>query len=343
LAGSRQGSHGARGSGGKTDAQQGVWLGLCALALGLLTAQGAIAQQCQLKLIASFDMQGSPAESIVVPITMNGKQIPTLIDTGATAGLMEASAATALGLTIRPVRQTMMIYSAGGRRYDRFATVPELEIGPLRIRNTDFIVADNIFHGDAGVTASLGQTALEPFDIEFDFAARKVRFFSQDHCEGKVVYWSGNFVSVPFKLIGGDEIALQMTLDGRDIDAVLDTGASFTYINSRVASQVYGIDETSPTIKRYETGNPAKPVVYGAPFESLSIGGINMPKPTILLIDDKVRQRARWDIPDKMQNQPGEFLPHFPHLLLGLDVLHHLRVYIAYREHKIYATAADAQ
>jgi hypothetical protein len=33
---------------------------------------------------------------------------------------------------------------------------------------------------------------------------------------------------------------------------------------------------------------------------------------------------------------------HFPHILLGLDALSHLHFYIAFREHKIYVTAADA-
>ena len=34
------------------------------------------------------------------------------------------------------------------------------------------------------------------FDVDFDFAAAKMNFFSPDHCPGKVTYWNPSAVAV---------------------------------------------------------------------------------------------------------------------------------------------------
>ncbi|HEY4123371.1 MAG TPA: hypothetical protein VGM36_02080, partial [Rhizomicrobium sp.] len=81
---------------------------------------------------------------------------------------------------------------------------------------------------------------------------------------------------------------------------------------------------------------------YAVAFGTLSVGGVTFPKPSLLLHADTVRNMSRDFIPVKDQNQAGVFLSHFPHLLLGLDALHQLHLYIAFKEHKVYVTTAGA-
>jgi hypothetical protein len=82
--------------------------------------------------------------------------------------------------------------------------------------------------------------------------------------------------------------------------------------------------------------------MHSAAFHSLSIGGVTFPNPSLFVMEDKMRELAKDDVPVKDQNPAGVTLAHFPHLLLGLDAIRHLHVYIAYKERKIYVTAADA-
>ncbi|MBN9557130.1 MAG: retropepsin-like domain-containing protein [Alphaproteobacteria bacterium] len=323
--------------------RNGIWLGLCALALGLLTAQGAAAGQCELKLIASYSMMGNPKYEVVVPIVMAGKPVATGIQTGAVVGFISPEVSTALGLLKRRINPNTLVYGADGARYDQYVTMPTIDIGAIEARNTKLVLVDDTLLPHREPWATLGANILQIFDLEFDFAEKKLRFFSQDHCDGQVVYWSAAYTSVPFHLLENGQIALEMTLDGRPIDAILNSGSSYTYINARIAADVYGIDENSSRVTTVKSTYPGAPPIRAAVFDSLSIGGISMPRPTLCLQEDTLRSRAIQDIPIKTEKKSGMDIPHYPNLELGLDVLHHLRVYIAYREHKIYATAADAQ
>jgi len=166
-----------------------------------------------------------------------------------------------------------------------------------------------------------------------------VKFFSQDHCEGQVVYWAKNYTVVPFK-DGMDAIELSMVLDGHDIDTVLDTGTTYSYLNRRIMTGIFGFDDNSPNVKHVTLPGDYK--TETATFKSLSIGGVTFPNPSLLVREDQVLNMARFDVNGKEQNQPGVVMLHDPHLLLGMDALSHLHFYIAYAEHKIYVTAADA-
>lgn len=282
-------------------------------------------------MIASYDMEPIKG-AVVVPIVMAGKPRDTAIDTGSFANWVTQKFVDDDKLETHAI--TAMNVYGSHKRGEKYVVVPSVELGPIHQPASNFLLAP--IEETGPLSAALGNNALAQFDIEFDFAARKVKFFSQDHCDGRVVYWTKAFTEMPFKLLD-DQIHLVMTLDGHDFDTVFDTGTSFTYVNKRVFVGMYGGDEASEKdVTIY--GRKMKAAV----FKSLSVGGVTFPNPSLLIMDDKMRELAKEDVPQKEQNQAGVVLAHFPHILLGLDAISHLHVYIAFKEHKIYVTAADA-
>lgn len=308
----------------------------CSMLLVLCAALPALAADCGLKLVASYDMLAEAKPTIVIPVSMAGAPRFTTLDTGSFANWVTESFVDEAKLERLPIRQDMNIYGAKDR-VTTYVVVPSVDIGAVHQSQTRFMVLPN--SRKTKLAAGFGNSALAQFDVEFDFAAGKVNFFSQDHCEGQVVYWAKSYTAIPFKMIN-DQIQITMTLDGHDFDTLLDTGTTYTYVNSRVALNVFGYDEHSPNVKQVMLPGDYKP--YAATFGALSIGGVTFPKPSLLLHADTVRDMARDDTPVKDQNQAGVFLPHFPHLLLGLDALRQLHLYIAFKEHKVYVTAAGA-
>lgn len=299
--------------------------------LALFLLMPAQAEECALKRIASYDMvQSDPA--IIVSMLMAGKPRATALDTGSFANWVTAKFISDDKLIMHPISR-MTIYGAEGR-VGLYVTVPSVDIGLVHQPRTNFMVLPEKDFGD--LSAGLGNNALSRFDVELDFASRKVNFFSQDHCEGRVVYWAKTFAVIPFSM-KNDHIHLLMTLDGNKIDTVFDTGSTYTYINERVLIGTFG---RTPESEKEITLNGYK--AQTAAFDSLSIGGVTFSHPSLLIMHDKTRELAKEDVPLKEQNQPGVNLAHFPHLLLGLDAIRHLHVYIAYGEQKIYVTAADA-
>jgi hypothetical protein len=302
-----------------------------AAALLCLAANTACAENCPLKLIASYDMANTNAV-VAIPIVMAGKPRYTSLDTGSFASWVTQKFIDDDMLETHDIT-AMKVYGSSARA-SKYVVVPSVDIGPIHQPASNFMVEPAKHMGE--ISAGLGNNALAQFDVEFDFAARKVKFFSQDHCEGKVVYWTGAYTELPFNMLD-DQIHIVMTLDGHDFDTVFDTGTSYTYVNKRVFVGVFGGDDAS---EKEVTVHDHK--AKAATFKSLSVGGVTFPNPSLLIMEDKMRELAKDDVPVKDQNQAGVTLMHFPHILLGLDALSHLHFYIAFKEHKIYVTAADA-
>jgi hypothetical protein len=300
-------------------------------ALLCLVSAAARAENCSLRLIASYNMANTNSV-VAIPIVMAGKPRYVSLDTGSFASWVTQKFIDDDKLETHSITG-MKVYGASARAA-KYVVVPSVDIGPIHQPASNFMVEAANHMGE--LSAGLGNNALAQFDVEFDFAARKVNFFSQDHCEGKVVYWTKSYTEMPFSMLD-DQIHIVMTLDGHDFDTVFDTGTSYTYVNKRVFVGVFGGDDAS---EREITLHDHK--VKAATFKSLSVGGITFPNPSLLIMEDKMRELAKEDVPVKDQNQAGVTLMHFPHILLGLDALSHLHFYIAFREHKIYVTSADA-
>jgi predicted aspartyl protease len=303
-----------------------AWLGAVALA-AIAFAMPALADPpaCGLLLAASLEMGTEPDGQVAVPVTINDRAARLVVDTGSIYSSISSELADELGLKRR----------LGARGYELLGNVPLYDVvspNSFRIGNlsTDsigfYVVPAQALHIDSD--GLLGPDIMSKYDVEFDFAHARFNIFSQDHCPGQVVYWTREpYAHVAIQVDDNWHISVPVTLDGRQIQAVVDTGASRSTMSLDVAKSVLGIDESNPALKKLEpvSVNGRPPVaLYHYPFQTLALDGVQVHNPLIDIL-------------------PAEtFGKDAPQLILGLDTLRQLHLYIAYKEQVLYATAAEA-
>ncbi len=295
-----------------------VSLTAISLATALFASGAARADnaKCSLVRYASLPITIDEFGGVTVPVKIEDQVQNMLIDTGGVYSMLTERAATKLKLPDKRIPWTRLeMY--GGRKLDRYVVSHSMEIAGAHVREREFV----LFPDDsvpADVDGTLAPDILQIFDIDFDFAASKVSLFSQDHCVGKVVYWTHDpYAQIPFKLDDNKHINVELQLDGKDVLAGLDTGASSSVMSLEAAESLFGFDDAT-----------AKKNNYHYPFKTLTLQGVSVNNPDITLVPD-----------DK-----SKVMDHYqqPKMILGMGVLRQLHLYIAYAEHNIYVTAASA-
>ena len=307
-------------------------------ALGFATP--AAAEDCSLKSLASLDMLPSE-HRIIVSASLNGTKTPMLVDTGAGFSHLSDKTVTALGLTRQESQvKSLDLYGGASREFVRLDTI---ELGPLRGKNVNMMIWPG---RDVEFNGLIGGDMLERYDVELNFVTHKLNLFSPDHCEGKVVYWPATAGTVvPFSMrspyVGGGhdaQIRLPVTLDGKTFRAIVDTGAPGTAISAGAAERAFGVTVNSPGAIRSSDPDDA---AFGYVFHNLSLGGIAASNPHITIFPDVVGKND----PDNAI-ATGSTIVHDEDgmqddLIIGMDVITHLHLYIAYGERKLYITPPD--
>ena len=299
-----------------------------ALASGMLLAfcASACAQTCSLQRVAALPMRENPDGFVVVPFTISGAEQSMIVDTGASINTLTLDAVNRLKLTASPMNG--VAYGVAGKAMTRLTAADSFVLGQAHGGTIHFVMTD----GDAafdrgGISGGLGSEFLRQFDLDFDFAAKTLNVMSQDHCPGKVVYWAHSFGEVPFDLSPDGLIELPITLDGQTLRAVIDSGATDTVLSTTAAHRYFDIDRDSaksPTLQMH----------------TLTIGDVTVQNPVLYFVDDKVTHRAFVDF--ETSGEPVDDNVRLPNLLIGNNILSKLHIYIAYKERKIYVTAAGA-
>lgn len=314
-----------------------------AIAVALLFALSSAsrAEDCTLKEFVSLDMGDAPNRAVVVPATLGGKQLHFLVDTGGTYSWLASDVADGLGLSAKPLDKNYYdLYTSDGQSPAQYVNAPDFQIGPIQLHRFAMLLAPR---GNPKIDGILAPDFLSQADLEFDFAHGKLNLFSQDHCPGKVVYWSpGSFAEVDFKYFGS-HILLPATLDGHAVEAILDTGATKTFLSEEFSHRVMGVDQKTPGVELApEDGVSADFSPFRYRFASLSIGGLAVRNPMIYITADRAEKAFRQNHTRKSDYDPiyGSVLD-YPRLVLGMDVLKQMRIFVSYKEKKLYFTSAD--
>jgi len=288
---------------------------------GLLVVSPAIADDdnCKLIPVASLPMQligGRPT----VPASVEGKSIQMLVDTG--GAFSELSLLLAASLNLQPkIVESRKIYSFGGNEEGLYVVSHAFVLGTLISSKQEFVISSQSVRGIEG---SLAPDILRAFDIDFDFGKGRFNLISQKHCEGRVAYWSDEAARIPFFIDAQGHIRFQLMVDGKQFSAILDSGATRSTLSLEDAESVFGFSRDDPAIQSAGTVNGSVPA-YRYPFKTLTVGGLSVNNPQILLISENDSKMGR--------------LPSFS---LGMDVLSKLHLYVAYGERTMYLTAAGA-
>jgi predicted aspartyl protease len=270
----------------------------------------AAAENCTLSIVTALPMDIVNAGVMTVPVTLNNKPFHMLVDTGDYFSVITDRTAKVLG--VEPMSaENFMLKGWGGTIIDHFVNLDQFGFGRLARARTQFMVTSR---DDADFDGLLGADFLYFFDLDFDFAKAKLNLISPNHCEGKVVYWTkGGYGLVPFDY-KDRSIQFTVQLDGKEVRAVLDTGAYDTVMSLEKAEDLFGVD--AKTLAEHKGHYP---------FKTLSFGDVSVAYPDINLVSEKKSKMLDWG---------------GPRLLLGMGVLRRLHLYISYKEEKLYVTPA---
>lgn len=318
--------------------------GVGALIFTLLVAVPAWAQGCPpLTLYTSIGLTAA-GETLAefVPVTIEGVPKLMLLDTGGVFSMITKDAADELKLPRR--RAGFDLLNSAGESTNELAWAG-FSLGALKADKLYFVIAPEKqkFSDDARVAGLLAPDVLKNYDVELDFAKNKMSLLSQDHCPGKVIFWPAATVAVvPMSVLDSGHITVPATLDGRSIIALVDTGAYSTTLMLPAAVSEYGLKLGSPdTPKTGEllAGSPS----YRHTFTTLGFEGVMVNNPAIDIIPDMNHNKMS----DASVPETGSHLNRRssadtrPSLIIGMDVLRHFHLYIAYKENKLYITPAS--
>src|SRR5579859_5848922 len=295
-------------------------LRFCCFGIGVLLAGQAWADGCHLKNYGTLpvEMVGNRATTMV---KINGTSTRFIIDTGAFFNIMSSANASSLGLKLQPAPFGYRISGIGGSANVQQAHVKEFGILDTTLKDVDFIVGGT----DAGA-GLLGANLLDIADLEIDLAHGKLTLFKAEHCDNTVLaYWvkDGKYNVADIEPAGDRfdrRTFVTLTINGRKVRAVLDSGAAATVL-SRDAAERAGIDLKAPDVRAGSSsiGVGAKPVkTWTVNIESFSVGSETIQHSQMQVLDGRIGGGTD--------------------MLLGVDFLLAHHMFIANSTKKVYFT-----
>jgi hypothetical protein len=302
-------------------------------------AGNAVAQDCALKRMASLPMLHSSDGGIAVMVTVDGEARKFTVDPDSTYSGIYEDVAKEMNLRIEHL-DSSQVYKDNGKQIGHYALIPTFTIGATTATNVHFLSSSRT-NTVTDIAGFIGTDVLKNFDLDFDFAGMTLNLFSQEHCKGKVVYWAPDYVDIPYKASWGGRLQIPVTLDGHDLDAVLSTENDDTYLDAKSADEIYGVDDHSNGSVPLKSAKPNDLARFAYRFKSLSMSGVSVSNPLISLLHSNAEAAFERDEGKAASSIIGDRLNVVP-LSIGLNVLAKLHLYIAYGEHEIYLTGANA-
>lgn len=261
------------------------------------------------RVALSFLPDGHPT----VPVVVSGKPLTFAVDTGATNSFLTQEAADALGLASEPFRNGPGVELFGGARLQRYVESPDLSVGGLRATGVPLVVVP-VRTLNLAIDGILGSNVVRSYDADFDFPGGKLTLLQPGDCPEAATSGRG---AVPFTLDPFAKIDLTVQIDGKDVDAVLDTGATHIVLEMETAESLFGFEGDDPRLKLVHR-TAAGLSYYSFPFKTLALGGVTITDPPVYLV-------PRADSRDTNKR-----------MLLGMSVLRRFHPLIDYRRHKLY-------
>jgi predicted aspartyl protease len=218
------------------------------------------------------------------------------------------------------------IYNDKGTMFHSWADAKPFTLGSMQSDHLQFVVTDFPKPGSGGI---LSADLFHKYDMDLNFMAHKLNMFAPDHCEGWVLYWRAPGVAeLPFGYQNG-KIAVRVSVNGRSMDAVIDTGSPHTMMQISDADRLFDITTSSPGV------TPTDNNLYAYTFKTLSFGEVAIGNPRLFLT------RATLERGVISAPQTGTMLRatnRQPTLVIGTDLLKLLHLYISFKEGMVYVT-----
>jgi len=236
------------------------------------------------------------AATPTVEARVNGRPVRALVDSGAQYSVIDRALFEAMGLS-EAAPLPMVAYGVGGDAQMGRGTTLDVAVGGLRLQGLRAaILGLGPLAGPQGLAAPLilGQDVLGRLVLEVDAAARRMRFVARDR-------WAPptGAASVPATR-AGRALRTTATVEGAELQAVVDTGASAVLALTREAARAAGLFDGRP---RRSGG-------------SIVLGGVVRAETVIartLTIGDALYRNAAVAVYDDVS------VPGFPKALIGME------------------------
>ena len=167
----------------------------------------------------------APSHLPVIPITINGKKILALIDTGCESLDMHEEFARTLG--IEPYHQDEGVFAGGLSAVVLHGRANEVKLGSVSVKNVPVTMSTSDYLADSGAQVVLGTNVLKQFLTTFDFPNQQLILRLRSEASRKVVdaQLRKGVSIVPFYLLNSHFILAKGTLHGKaGLNYLLDSG-----------------------------------------------------------------------------------------------------------------------
>ena len=339
--------------------------------LALLASAGAAsaAATCTLPSIADKVAlkQVNGSVLVTVPVAINGTPKQFLLDLGTKPTRIAQAAVTELGLP-QAVRQTEGIQTphfsgdlsfgsptvqatvrqvGSGTDQDKFGERVRLgsfTIGDATAKYLMFLIArDGELAKDAPYDGLLTNDFFKQYDVEIDFGAMRMLWLTPTKCTdpAQVAFWANDGVAVMPMSTENSRFKIPVTIDGHNIDAVIDTSSERTVMRRDIAEQVLGLKADTPEMTPAgDTKDGMGQTVYRHVFPKITFvgeGSVTAANTPVLISANSV---VGADKEKMLGSQARSMDARIPDLVLGMDVLHHLHLYAVFGQKRLYITQA---
>jgi predicted aspartyl protease len=290
------------------------------LLLSVLPASGG---SCRPDQHTGFVLETDWYGGIYIPVGIGGQRMKLLVDTGGATSMLTDSTVASLGLTPQPIR-THRVTMYGGLNLTSFVRVGNVQVGAAPSNPSMFyVMPDNRI--PYALSGTLAPDFLSRYDVDFDFASARMNLFAAAACPEKAYWTNGPSGHVDLAPNPTRHIIAPVEIDGHTVMALLDTGASRSDLSLETARQLFGSALNQSQLHPATTAD-AEAGLYTYPFRTISIGGVAVANPDIVLVPDSISRRP----------------PRTPRLILGMGVLRRLHLYVSYSQNRLTLTPAGA-
>lgn len=284
-----------------------------AAAMSACAHHAAGSAECVAKPVAQLELSFQD-NTPVADVVFGGYPIRVMIDLGSQSSFVSENFSQRHKLK-RTAANMQRYVGVGGFSERMAAQVDQVELGDLRRHDQRLEVLGMPMGGGLSpVEGIVGLDILRDYDIDLDLPHARMTLNTAAYCDGPPPGWDApaTAVSVEHRNLSARHMMMPVTLNGRALTALLDSGASITMIGTPSAQDAIPIPGITDSISFSITGfgENAGSVMQEErifQFHSIVIAGETILNPDILV---------------------GAVSPLAGDMILGADFLHQHRVWI---------------
>jgi hypothetical protein len=237
-------------------------------------------------------------------VTVEGRKLWFLLDTGGVATTIKWETAKALGLAVR--QSVKRLAGMGGSQLNFNVTPENVSVGDLRVQNHAFYIESR---GLSGADGTLSSDILRDYDVDIDLAGGSLGLSPPGSCTVTAT------AVMAMDVAQNGHIRFPVKIDGKTISATLDTGAPVSLIGMREAG-LLDIYPNSPGLDLVQNAGPYQ--IYAYPFRVLEFARVSVKSPHIVIASDSYIPGATADV------------------ILGMEAMRQMHFVIAYSEKRFF-------